>query len=75
MPYNSAQTVGRNRGILSRAGEYQQVPLTFATDKVDFYSTYLMIQNLDNSQDFKTIRINHEVPHTHTHNIVREYNG
>jgi hypothetical protein len=55
---------------LSRAGEYQQVPLTFATDKVDFYSTYLMIQNLDNSQDFKTIRINHEVPRTtrNTHN-------
>jgi hypothetical protein len=37
------------------------VPLTFATDKVDFYSTYLIIQNLDNPQDLKTIRINHEV--------------
>ncbi len=47
------------------------MPLTFATDKVDFYSTYLMIQNLDNSQDFKTIRINHEVPHTHTHTHAR----
>jgi hypothetical protein len=56
-----AQTVGRNRGILSSAGEYQQVPLIFATDKVDFYSTYLMIQNLDNPHDLKTIRIHHEV--------------
>lgn len=55
------KTIGRNRGILSRAGEHQQVTLTFATDKVDFYSTYLLIQNIDNPQDLKTIRISHEV--------------
>jgi len=46
---------------LPRAGDFQQVTLTFATDNIDFYSTYLVVQNLDNPHDLKTIRINHEV--------------
>ncbi len=56
-----SQTISKNRGILPRPGDHQQVTLTFSTDKTDFYSTYLIIENKDNPQDLKTIRVTLEV--------------
>ncbi|KAL6074415.1 Autophagy-related protein 2 [Balamuthia mandrillaris] len=54
-------TLSRNGGILEKLGDRQQLVLTFSTERMDFYSTYVIVENLDNPKDVKYIKVDLEV--------------
>ncbi|KAJ8902553.1 hypothetical protein NDN08_006956 [Rhodosorus marinus] len=53
-------SLSRNGGILEK-GKVQNLEIAFSSERIGVHSTYLLIENRENSLDLKTIRVSIEV--------------
>ncbi|CAM6083476.1 unnamed protein product [Calypogeia fissa] len=58
--YASWLSISSSGGVVE-AGEHKTVQLSFSTKAMGVYSTYLVVENLENPADFKTVHLSLEV--------------